>query len=163
VSKVSLWKSRKKVCLTINHGNINITSKKERRKWVGDPKLDPGARWGSERPKNRSVQNLFKTCVRAGLEVMNPMQLEWAQRDIVCSKYHNLFFFPNMQKKWWLYSAYSATWQLTVHVVHPYNWCGRVHGADVASVLIRCTNWWRVGQVDQSECDTCHHYKGDTW
>jgi hypothetical protein len=48
-----------------------------------DPELDPGARWGSKRPKNQSAQNLFKMDVCVGLNVMNPTQLERAQMDVV--------------------------------------------------------------------------------
>jgi hypothetical protein len=59
--------------------------------------LDLGARWGSERPKNQSAQNIFKTDVCVGLDVTNPTQLERAQTDIVCSRYHDLFVLPNRQ------------------------------------------------------------------
>ena len=63
-----------------------------------DPKLDPGARWGSEGPKNQSAQDLFKMDVCIGLDVMNPTQLERAQTDVVFSNYGDLFVFPNRQK-----------------------------------------------------------------
>jgi hypothetical protein len=33
-----------------------------------------------------------------GLVDTNPTQLEWAQTNIVCSSYGDLFIFPNMQK-----------------------------------------------------------------
>jgi hypothetical protein len=30
---------------------------------------------------------------------MNPTQIEWAQMDVVCSSYGDLFVFPNKAKK----------------------------------------------------------------
>jgi hypothetical protein len=50
---------------------------------------------GLGRPKNQSSYNHFKTDVCVGLVITNPMQLERAQTDVVCERYHDLFIFPN--------------------------------------------------------------------
>jgi hypothetical protein len=78
-----------------------VTFWSTKRSLVGrcDLELDPGARWGSERPKNKSAQNLLKIDVCVGLDITNPMQLEWDQMGAVCSRYRDLFIFPNRQKK----------------------------------------------------------------
>jgi hypothetical protein len=59
--------------------------------------LDLGTKLGPRRPKNKTSQNGFKTDVCVGLVDTNPMQLERAQMDVVCSKYHGLFIWPNRQ------------------------------------------------------------------
>jgi hypothetical protein len=59
--------------------------------------MDPGTKMGLGRPKNQSAHNHFKTDVCIGLIVTNPTQLEWAQTNVVCERYHVLFIFPNMQ------------------------------------------------------------------
>jgi len=48
---------------------------------MGDPEVDPGARWGLEKPKNQSAQNIFKMDLYAGHDVTNPTQLEWEKID----------------------------------------------------------------------------------
>jgi hypothetical protein len=63
-----------------------------------DPELDLGTKLGLGRPKNQSSHNGFKTDVCIGLIDTNPTQLERAQTDIVCSRYRDLFIFPNRQK-----------------------------------------------------------------
>jgi hypothetical protein len=62
-----------------------------------DPELDLGTKMGSRRPKYQSSHNGFKTNVSVDLVDMNPIQLEWAQTDIVCSRYRNIFVLPNRQ------------------------------------------------------------------
>jgi hypothetical protein len=64
-----------------------------------DPELDLGTKMGPGRPKNQSSQNGFKMDVCVGLVDTNPTQLEWAQTDVVCSRYRDLFIWPNRQKK----------------------------------------------------------------
>jgi hypothetical protein len=61
----------------------------------GCSKMDLGTKMGPGRTKNQSAQNGFKTYVCIGLVDMNLMQLEWAQTNIVCERYHILFVFPN--------------------------------------------------------------------
>ena len=63
-----------------------------------DPKLDLGTKMGPGRPKNKSSRNGFKTDMCIGLVDTNPTQLEWAQTNVVCSRYDDLFIFPKMQK-----------------------------------------------------------------
>jgi hypothetical protein len=48
-----------------------------------DLELDPGAKMGPGRPKNKSAQNIFKMNVCVDLDVTNPTQLEWDQTDVV--------------------------------------------------------------------------------
>jgi hypothetical protein len=50
---------------------------------------------GPERPKNKSSHNGFKMYMCVGLINTNPMQLEQAQTDVVCERYHNLFVSSN--------------------------------------------------------------------
>jgi hypothetical protein len=48
--------------------------------------------------KNQSAQNCSKKWIHCvDLVLMIPMQLEWAQTNIVCERYHVLSTFPNMQ------------------------------------------------------------------
>jgi hypothetical protein len=77
-------------------GSRSITKKKSTPLGL---ELDPGARWGSERPKNQSAHNIIKKDVCVGLVDTNPTQLERAQTDVVCSRYGDLFILPNKQKK----------------------------------------------------------------
>jgi hypothetical protein len=63
-----------------------------------DLELDLGTKLGLGRPKHKISQNGFKTDVCVGLVDTNPTQLEWAQTDVICSRYHDLFIFPNKQK-----------------------------------------------------------------
>jgi hypothetical protein len=77
---------------------------------------------------------------------------------LVCERYHILFENPNRQKKWvtvqsvqchvagWLYRPYGRTADMAAS------------GEDMWQVM-----WHMVGKLDQSEGDTCHHCKGDTW
>jgi len=60
-----------------------------------DPKLDLGTKMGSGRPKNKSPHNGFKTGMCVGIVDTNPTQLEWAQMDVVCERYHGLFVLSN--------------------------------------------------------------------
>jgi hypothetical protein len=64
---------------------------------TSDPEMDPRAKMGPGRPKNKNAQNLFKMDVCVGIVDMDPTQLERAQTDIVCERYHDLFVLPNMQ------------------------------------------------------------------
>jgi hypothetical protein len=64
-----------------------------------DTELDLGTKMGPGRPKNKSAQNGFKTYVCVDLIDTNPTQLEWAQKNFVCSIYHDLFISSNGQKK----------------------------------------------------------------
>jgi hypothetical protein len=87
-----------------------------------DPELDLGTKMGPGRPKNQSAQNGFKTDVCVGLVDTNPTQLERAQTDIVCERYHGLFISSNRQKKNVDCTVRTVlTWQLTVQVIRPYN------------------------------------------
>jgi hypothetical protein len=63
-----------------------------------DPKLDLGTKMGLGRPKNQSAHNGFKMDMCVGLIDTNPMQLERAQTDTICERYHVLFILSNMQK-----------------------------------------------------------------
>jgi hypothetical protein len=56
-----------------------------------DPKLDLGTKLGPGRPKTKSFQNGFKMNLCIGLVDMNPMQLEWAQTNVVFSIYRGMF------------------------------------------------------------------------
>jgi hypothetical protein len=76
---------------------------------------------GPGRPKNQSAQNHFKTDVCIGLIVTNPTQLERAQTDTVCERYHVLFILPNMQNFVDCTVRTVLTWQLTVQVIRPYS------------------------------------------
>jgi hypothetical protein len=75
-----------------------------------DPELDPGTKMGLGRPKNQSAQNGFKMDMCVGIVDTNPTQLERAQTDVVCPRYHDLFIFPNMQNLMIVqsYSPYSV-------------------------------------------------------
>jgi hypothetical protein len=64
-----------------------------------DPKLDLGTKMGPGRPKNQSSQNGFKMDMCIGLVDTNPMQLERAQTNVVCSRYCGLFVSSNSKKK----------------------------------------------------------------
>jgi hypothetical protein len=60
--------------------------------------LDLETKMGPGRPKNQSSHIGLKKKLCVGLIDTNPTQLEWAQTDVVCSIYHDLFVFPNRQK-----------------------------------------------------------------
>jgi hypothetical protein len=83
--------------------------------------MDPGTKMGPGRPKNQSSQNRFKTNVFVGLIVMNPTQLERAQTNIVCERYHDLFVLPNMQNFVDCTVRTVLTWQLTIQSIRSYS------------------------------------------
>jgi hypothetical protein len=60
-------------------------------RYIVDPKLDPGAKMGLGRPKNKSAQNIFKMNMCVGLIYTNSSQLERAQTGILCETYRGLF------------------------------------------------------------------------
>jgi hypothetical protein len=62
-------------------------------------KMDLGTKMGRGRSKIKSSHNGFKTNVYIGLIDTNPTQLERAQTDILCERYHVLFVSSNKQNK----------------------------------------------------------------
>jgi hypothetical protein len=83
--------------------------------------MDPGTKMGPGRPKNQSAQNGFKMDMCVGLIDMNPMQLEWAQTDIVCERYRGLLFCQTGKNFDDCTVRTVLTWQLTVQVVWSYS------------------------------------------
>jgi hypothetical protein len=76
---------------------------------------------GPGRPKNKIAKNGFKIYLFIGLVDMNPTQLERAQTNIVCSRYHYMFVSSKRQKK---------DVDFIVHTVHTAEVAGYV-GTDV--------------------------------
>jgi hypothetical protein len=65
---------------------------------------------GPRRPKNQTSQNGFKKGVCVGLVNINPTQLERAQTDIVCKRYHGMFAWTNKQKNYDCTICTVLTW-----------------------------------------------------
>jgi hypothetical protein len=90
--------------------------------------------------------------VCVGLVDTNPMQLERAQTDVVCSRYHVLFILPNRQKKMMTLQSVQC------HVVIDCTVCTTIQMMQQGTFGIDMDR-----QVDDSGSDMCHHCKGDTW
>jgi hypothetical protein len=101
---------------------------------------------------------------------MNPMQIQWAQTNVVCSNYDNLFFLENKQKMMTVqfvqcHVADDYTGRMAIQMT----WQGIVISYVEASGGDMWQGDWAYGRVTwmctghQSGSDTCHPCNGDMW
>jgi hypothetical protein len=93
---------------------------------------------------------------------MNPTQLEWAQTDVVCERYHDLFISSNRQKNDDCTVRTVLTWKLIVHVVQDvercvgtdvgrYRWTIQGVTCGTTATVTRGTSVWLTWQVHTTD------------